>query len=406
MLSIVPFRGFRGQPASRAIGIIFALCGLGFGTWASFIPYVKQTFHLDEAQLGLLLLCLPLGNFIANPLTVILIRRSGAVRIALVAGSFTAFFFAVPVSLPSITYAAIGLFLAGGTFGITNVAMNTLASAYETQTSKKIMSTCHGMWSVGAMLGSLISGLAILPLERFFDYGGSPQTKYVFSIAFIILIITWMIRNDLVSISRIQIPSGELPKISWRAFKPTRILWMLITICLCTYLTEGTMADWSAVYLKEIVIAPATIAGWGFAVYSFCMAAGRFVGDRLIARYGAMQILRAGGLLVFAGLIIVILSQNPWVALPGFMLVGMGISLASPILYSSAANVSGLAPGVGLATLNTFAMASFFGGPVLIGFIGKMADLRIAFMFVAVASIIWLIQTTRLLRILKSSTIQ
>ncbi|MBC7884163.1 MAG: MFS transporter [Saprospiraceae bacterium] len=406
MLSKVPFRGFRGNPASRAIGIIFALCGLGFGTWASFIPFVKQTFHLGEAQLGLLLLCLPLGNFIANPLTVVLIRRWGAVRIALVAGSLTAFFFAMPVSIPSLTYAAIGLVLAGGFFGITNVAMNTLASSYETKTEIKIMSTCHGMWSVGAMLGSLISGLAILPISHYFKYGISPQANYVFALALCILFITWLIRKDFSFLIQMQHTQSKQQKISWRAFKPTRILWMLITICLCTYLTEGTMADWSAVYLKEIVLAPETIAGWGFAVYSFCMAAGRFIGDKLIARFGSIPVLRSGGFFVFAGLIVVILSHNTWIALPGFMLVGIGISLASPILYSSAANVTGLAPGVGLATLNTFAMASFFGGPVLIGFIGKMADLRIAFMFVAFASIIWLIQTTRLLRILKSSNSQ
>ncbi len=111
-----------------------------------------------------------------------------------------------------------------------------------------------------------------------------------------------------------------------------------------------------------------------------------------------MRVLRTGGILVFLGLAIVILSGSPWSAIPGFMLIGMGISLASPILYGSAAKVKGLAPGVGLATLNTFAMASFLGGPVLIGFIAKLSDLRIAFMVVALASIIWIIQTTRVIR--------
>lgn len=305
----------------------------------------------------------------------------------------------MPVSVQSITFAGIGLFLAGGFFGITNVAMNTYATSFETYADQKIMSSCHGMWSVGAMLGSLLSGLAILPLERYFKYGGMPQTKYVFLVAIIILLITWMIRNNLSLFSGTLVSTGEPAKISWRAFHPTRMLWMLITICLCTYLTEGTMADWSAVYLKEIVKAPEIIAGWGFAVYSFCMATGRFVGDELITKYGSMRILRSGGFLVFTGLIIVILSQNLWIALPGFMLIGMGISLASPILYSAAANETGLAPGVGLATLNTFAMVSFFGGPVLIGFVGKIADLRIAFMLVAITSIIWIIQTTRVIRV-------
>ena len=122
------------------------------------------------------------------------------------------------------------------------------------------------------------------------------------------------------------------------------------------------------------------------------------MGDKLIARFGGIRVLRAGGVFVFMGLGIVIISTSPWFTFPGFMLIGMGISLASPILYGSAANIKGLAPGVGLATLNTFAMASFLTGPVLIGFIAKVADLRMAFMLVALASIIWILQTTRIIR--------
>jgi len=84
--------------------------------------------------------------------------------------------------------------------------------------------------------------------------------------------------------------------------------------------------------------------------------------------------------------------------LPGFMLVGSGISLASPILYQASAKVKGLAPGVGLATMNTFAMAAFLGGPVLIGFIAQISSLRISFILVAIASVIWILQTTKIIR--------
>lgn len=389
---------FFKDSSARTVGIIFALSGLSFGTWASFIPFVKDNFHLNSAELGLLLLGLPLGNFIANPLTVFLIRKWGAVRIALVAGSLTSVFFALPVMGPSIILASLGLVLAGASFGCSNVAMNTCASILEDRNPNRIMSSCHGMWSLGAMFGSLFSGLGVVILNQ---YSGSflvPPSQYVILIAIIIVVIIWIIRKNLNIIKEIHQEPSEHPKMNWRSFRPTRALWILISICLCTYLTEGTIADWSAVFMKEITFAPATIAGWGFAVYAFFMAASRFMGDELIARFGAMRVLRAGGVLVFIGLIIVIPSHSPWLALPGFMLIGMGISLASPILYGSAAKVPGMAPGVGLATLNTFAMASFLGGPVLIGFIAKIADLRIAFMIVAFASIIWIFQTTRVIR--------
>ncbi len=389
---------FFKHPESRAVGIIFALSGLSFGTWASFIPFVKEKFNLDSAQLGLLLLCLPIGNFIANPLTVGFIRRWGGVRVALVAGALTSFFFAIPISVPWFIYGFIGLFLAGASFGCSNVAMNTCASTLEEKGERRIMSSCHGMWSIGAMCGALFSGLALIPLHKILNEVMLPQMLYVFTLATIMAIILWWIRNNLNSIKDLHSATEERPKMHWKDFRPGKTLWMLISICLCTYLTEGTIADWSGVYLKEITSASATISSWGFAVYAFFMAGGRFLGDELIARYGSMRVLRNGGILVFTGLVIVILSFSPWPALPGFMLIGMGISLASPILYGTAAKVRGMAPGLGLATLNTFAMASFLGGPVLIGFIGKIADLRIAFIVVAFTSIIWIIQTTRVLR--------
>ncbi len=371
---------------------------MSFGTWASFIPNVKDNFHLNSAELGLLLLGLPLGNFIANPLTVFLIRKWGAVRIALFTGSFTSIFFALPVMGPSILLAALGLVLAGASFGSSNVAMNTCASILEERSPNRIMSSCHGMWSLGAMSGSLFSGFGVMILSQFSGSFLFPQSQYVIFIAIIIVLIIWVVRHNLDIIKDIHQEPSDHPKMNWRSFRPTRTLWILISICLCTYLTEGTIADWSALFMKEITLAPETIAGWGFAVYAFFMAAGRFMGDEWIARFGAMRVLRVGGVLVFIGLMIVIPSQSPWLALPGFMLIGMGISLASPILYGSAAKVPGMAPAVGLATLNTFAMASFLGGPVLIGFIAKVSDLRIAFMLVAIASIIWIIQTTRVIR--------
>lgn len=153
------------------------------------------------------------------------------------------------------------------------------------------------------------------------------------------------------------------------------------------------MADWSAVYLRDITAAPATITGWGFGIYAFFMAGGRFIGDALIARYGHMKILMTGGILVTAGLTVIIVSTNPWMTMPRFMLTGLGVSIASPILFAEAAKVPGLPPGAGLATMNTFGMAAFLVGPVLIGFIAKALDLRIAFMFVAAAAVIWVLQT-------------
>lgn len=395
---MIHLREFIRFAPARATGIIFALCGLIFGTWASFIPYVKEKFILDEAELGLLLLGLPVGNLIANPLSVFIISRWGAVKTSLVSIVLMGVMFMLPVIVPSIPLVAFGLILAGASFAFTNVAMNTCASDLEKESGVRLMSASHGMWSLGAMAGALLSGFGVVACNWLAGKWMDAHLFYVSMIAVLTLLVTIVIQGDLQQIHEDWEKNKQPPGSGLSMFKPNRLLWILISISLCTFLTEGTMADWSAVYLREITAAPETIIGWGFGLYAFFMAGGRFLGDSLIAKHGHMKVLMTGGVLVTAGLIIIILSMNPWISLPGFMLTGLGVSVASPILFAAAARVPGLPPGAGLATMNTFGMAAFLVGPVLIGFIAKALDLRIAFMFVAATSIIWVIQTFSILK--------
>ncbi len=392
-------KSFIQNKTARAIGIIFACCGFIFGSWASLIPYIKEKFHLDEAELGLLLLSMPVGVLFFNPVSVIFIRRYGSVLVSMLAVILMGINFMLPILMPSIVFVVLTLVLAGASFSVTNVAMNTCASALEESSGLRIMSSCHGMWSLGAMGGALFSGFSLQPLANCCNQLLPPQALYVILQSLLVILIVFLIRNHFQSIASVHASTEDGPKMNLRSFKPGKELWMIISICLCTYLTEGTIADWSAVYLREIVHASETIAGRGFAVYAFFMAGGRFVGDELIARFGNMRVLRAGGILVVIGLAVVVASQTHFMAMPGFMLVGAGISLASPILYQASARVKGLAPGVGLATMNTFAMAAFLGGPVLIGFIAQSSNLRIAFAVVAIVAFVWVLQTHRIIKV-------
>lgn len=395
---IVHLKEFFLDRTGRAIGIIFGMNGLVFGSWASFIPYIKEKFALDEAQLGLLLLSMPVGVLVVNPVSVYLISHWGAIKTALVFAVLTGFGFLLPIAMSSITFLPVALVLSGGFFGITNISMNTCGSVYEDLSGKRLISSCHGMWSAGAMTGALLSGFSLRPLQSCCGEVFEPQMLYVLIQGCMVLIVIVLIRGDLKVIEAAHVPPKKGSAFQLKMIKPGKDLWILIVICLCTYLAEGTISDWSAVYLREVTNASAAIAGRGFAVYAFFMAAGRFLGDDLIARFGNMRVLRAGGFLVLAGLILIILSPTYLFAMPGFMLTGSGISLASPILYQASAKVKGLAPGVGLATMNTFAMAAFLGGPVLIGFVAQISSLRIAFVLVALAAVIWILQSHRIIQ--------
>jgi MFS family permease len=155
------------------------------------------------------------------------------------------------------------------------------------------------------------------------------------------------------------------------------------------------MADWSAVFMKDVVKTSTYFEGWGMAGYSLFMALGRLVGDKIIPRFGANKILFYGGILSIIGILIVIVLPYTFSAIIGFALVGAGVSCGAPILYASASRVPNMAKGSGLAIMNTFAMGGFLFGPVLIGFISKATTLSIAFGFIASLGLVWVIQSKR-----------
>jgi MFS family permease len=372
---------FIKHKASRATGYIFIAEGFIFGSWAASIPFVRQKFGLDEAQLGLLLLCLEGGILIMNPFSVPLLRKFGAPKASLIFLLVASLFFILPVSMPTVFLTGLALIAGGAAFSVMNVAMNTCASLIEQQEKKRIMSTCHGLWSSGAMLGSLAIGLA-------FGLNISPMIYFMgLFVASIFLAIG--LRNSLFLVPESQQKHEETGKKSVFIL-PTRALWLMIIVGICTNLTEGTMADWSVVYMRDIVKSPVAMMGWGFSIYAFFMAAGRFLGDGLITKYGRKPILRFGGIVVFFGLLLVVFFPTTWIVLLGFAMVGAGVSIGSPILYSAASNIEGMAQGAGLATMNTFAMLGFFGGPVLVGFLAKSFNLQISFGVVACIVLFWI----------------
>lgn len=371
---------FFRHTSARSIGLTFAAQGFLFGTWAALIPVVKHKFGLDEAQLGLILLSLQGGVLLMNPFSVPILQRLGAPGAALVSLAVSAAFFSLLMLMPSLWSLGIALFAAGAGFASVNVAINTCASMLEARDQIRIMATCHGLWSAGAMAGSAMAssatGLGMLPAI----WSGGVSAS--------IILLAWWLRKSMLPLEN----SGKQErkeqggqKFAW----PSAGLWIIILLSLCTNITEGTMADWSAVFMRDVVTSPEFAVGWGFSAYAFFMASGRFLGDALLIRFGPALVLRVGGLVAASGMFMLAFFPMMPFAIGWFALVGAGVSLGAPILYAAAARAPGMAPGAGLATMNTFAMVGFFGGPVLIGFLGKMWSLPFAFGVVGAAALWW-----------------
>jgi predicted MFS family arabinose efflux permease len=292
--------------------------------------------------------------------------------------------YAMPVSMSVLALASVSLVLVGMSLSVTNVAMNTCVTSLEHQYDINIMSTCHGMFSAGLMFGSMTSSI-------WQGMKVQPSTQMI-SIAILLIILVFVLRPTILKIHEEKITKNEGGA---KFALPKGALLLMILISLCTNITEGTMADWTAVYMKEVVQTDVYFIGWGLAGYSMFMSLGRFMGDALIPRFGANTVLRVGAVMVAIGILIAVFLPYTISAILGFTLVGAGVSCAAPILYGSAARVPNMAKGAGLATMNTFSMAGFLAGPVLIGFISKSVHLPFAISLIAVLAIMWVVLVNR-----------
>jgi len=273
-------------------------------------------------------------------------------------------------------------------FSAVNISMNTCAAEFETAHKRSIIATCHGLWSGGAMAGSALAGMA-------YGFGALPSS-YVFVMVTVAVVVFLLVKTPLHNLQISHATEEVATKTSKAFIRPNRALWVLIVIGLCVNLGEGSMVDWSAVYLREILDASESTASLGFSFYAFFMMSGRLLGDGLLTRYGSKSVLRTCGLLMTLGLVTVTLATNIWLVFLGYAMIGGGVSLGSPILYSTAAKVPGLPKGAGLAVYNTYAMVGFLGGPVVIGFVAKAYDLRVAFLFVALMAVVWVVAVRKI----------
>lgn len=372
-------RDFFRNKRSLAISWPFLAVGVLFGTWATFIPQVKVRFSLNDADLGLLLLSLPVGTLSMNAVGAFLVNRIGMQRSTLFGLFFMSLAFIVPLNIFNIWLMPIALFFCGAGISITNVSMNTVVGSMELNEKINIMSTCHGLFSIGLMVASIGASFSI---------GEGLFSGYYFAGVGIIMILGGLVvARTILAIADVEeSTSDNSPK---KFSFPKGALLLMIIIGLCSNFVEGTMADWSSVYMREIVKANVYYTGWGLAAYSLFMAMGRFFGDALIPKFGANKILSGGAIIAFVGLVLIILFPFLVPAIVGFGLVGAGVSCSAPILYASSSRVPGMRKGAGLAIMNTFAMTSFMLGPVLIGFVSEAWGLVLAFTIITVLAIVW-----------------
>ena len=355
-----------GRLEQMSTRIAFFIAGFGLAAWAPLVPYAKARAGLDEATLGLLLLCLGAGSILAMPVAGILATRYGCRRV-LVGGTLL-ICLALPLlaTASSIPLLIATLFLFGAGLGAVDSTVNLQAVIVERASGRNMMSGFHGLFSVGGIAGAAgVSALLALGL--------SPLWAIV---VVIVLILTALLKA-----APHLLPYGS--ESSGPAFAvPHGVVLFIGLLCFTVFLAEGAMLDWSAVFLTSEKSIDEAYAGLGYAAFALTMTAGRLMGDTIVKRLGARLVIVLGGLFAAAGMALATLAPSWEVALLGYALVGVGCSNIVPVLYTAVGKQTVMPEHIAVPAITTLGYAGILAGPAAIGFIAHASSLSSAFLLI------------------------
>jgi predicted MFS family arabinose efflux permease len=355
--------------AIRATRLVFLVSGVGMAAWAPMVPYAKARLGLDEAQLGLLLLAFGGGSMASMPLVGFLTHRFGSRRVIGVGGWMLCLALPLLAVAPGVTALAFGLLYFGAALGALDVAMNAHAVEMERRDGRALMSGFHGLFSIGGLSGA--AGMSLLLAL------GLPLTTAAVVISVLLAVVVLTQWPHLVE----HVAAADEPAAAFGM--PRGIVLLLGLLCFISFLAEGSMLDWSAVFLRDFRGFPAASAGIGYAVFSVAMALGRLTGDWTVTRFGPVATVRLGACTAAAGFLLASLLAWPFAALAGFVLVGLGAANIVPVMFGAAGRLPGTSPSMAIATVTALGYAGLLAGPALIGFLAQASSLAVALAAVA-----------------------
>lgn len=362
------------RSAANATRIAFIANGLAFASWAPIIPFAKANTGVDEAALGLLLLCLGIGSVVSMPITGWLCARHGTRPMILISAMIMA------CALPFLAYLveywalAITLLIFGAAIGTLDVAMNIHAAEVEKRSGRALMSGFHGMFSVGAICGAGFVTLLI-------SYGVAPLIATLCVMGSVIIAILWVQSHYLITKS--DAPEPFRP--------PSGIVKWLALLAGIAFLIEGAIMDWGALLMIERAVFSMEQAALGYIAFSITMVIGRLSGDYIVPRIGRRAILLGGGTLVVLGLIAITSLPSPALNLIGFAVIGLGAANLVPVVFSAAGQQSDMDPNMAVASVTFVGYAGILLGPAIIGFGAQATSLPLAMASLALLGSVYLI---------------
>jgi len=361
------------------LSLFFFLSGFCFASWASRIPTIKTLFAYNEAELGTVLLFMPVSSLIGLPLSGWLVSRYDS-RVPLTGGFLLLSIAILCIGVaPTTPLLVASISLLSFSFRILNISLNTQAIHLQKQYDRKINGSFHGLWSTGG-----IAGVGFSTALVGFDVPMDIHLSVVAALTFFITLIgqRYLLRNDRAATGNKLILGKPDPYIVYLG-----LIVFFAAIC------EGGMFDWGGVFFKEVV--KVEIFTWGYLFFMICMALSRFASDRVVEQIGMPKTYVMSAALIFTGIFLPVTFPEFWPSLIGFCLVGLGTAAIIPMTFTLAGQSRKYSPGMAISIIATYSIVGMLIGPPLIGYLAHAFDLRLSFITFAIAGLM-LIPISRL----------
>ena len=369
-MSIVTPRDLaRARWATRAQ---FVVLGIVSGAWGAHVPSLKQHYALTEVSLAMTLLAVAIGVLFSLFFVGRIVARLSARISALLGGVLLCGALSSILLAPGFAFVLPLAFLFGAAASLFDVSINAEGTELEHVCQRPIMGNLHGMFSTGGMAGAALAALLLRT-------GVEPWLQLAAVAAVLAAIVA------VVSFGMLETHSSE-GEAQQHFVWPHGLLLVLGLLILAGMISKGVMYDWSVLYLKQEIGMPQAQAAMGYAAFSAAMALARFSTDALRQRFSERRLLFVGGCLAATSMAVVLASRSAPLAFVGFALVGAGLAVVAPILFSAATRVPGVSRAAAIASATSIGYAGFMIGPPLIGGLAHATSLSVALTVVVLSA--------------------
>lgn len=380
--TLTPSRSCHALWASMAA---LYLNGLLYAVWGVNIAVIRTRFDLSEGALSLALAAVAIGGIATMTIASRIVARKGSRYTAAVSGLLmggsASLILVIPLFMPLLALLFVfGIFVAAH-----DISVNTQVASLERLSGKPMIGALHGSFSAGGLSGALLSSYwqgASLPAEANFLVPAAVGAA--------VILLTWRFMIPREAEKTSSADNGiQVAGATGQCHKGVRSRLLLLgLLAFSALVVEGAFYDWAAVYMREVVKAPASWIGYGYAAFAVGLVSGRLSGDWIRARIAHQALIATGWIVAAGGLGAVLSLRSPTDVVAGFFLTGLGISNIIPLLFSTAARLAvqgGMPASEGLAITTRIGYIGLLAGPLIVGPVAEFVGLRLSLLSLGIA---------------------